>query len=317
VNLDLDGVRLRYSTAQLLARLDDPATVVFFAWPGIEPEFVFEGIAATAVEASGAQVIAEHGSVIVTAMKPGSGAAIRLRTPSGKTLQIVLLSRDQARQTWKATIAGRDRLLLSPADLWFEGDRVQIRSRVVTALRAGVYPPLQHAPAAMPVSGHDGIFTVYAASVAAKNITVKAEKTMAGAPSIPVKIGGDVALPPPAGAWERAARWRISIPALTAPQVAAVFLRFKYTGDTARLYSGRRLVTDDFYRGAPWEIGIWRTGEINQSLELDLRVLPLRKDAPIHLPAGAWPAFPASGEVADLQSVTAILEYQAVLDAGQ
>lgn len=316
VNLDLDGVRLRYSTAQLLVRLDDPATVVFFAWPGIEPEFVFEGIASTAVEAAGAQVVTEHGSVIVTAMKPGSGAAIRLQTPSGKPLQIVLLSREQARHTWKATLAGRDRLLLSPADLWFEGDRVQLRSRAVTALHAGVYPPLEYAPAAMPVSGLDGLFTVYAASVAAQSIVVKAEKTAAGAPSIPVKIGGGVALPPPAGAWEQAARWRIRIPSVTAPQVAAVFLRFQYAGDTARLYSGQRLVTDDFYHGAPWEIGLWRTGELKNAQDLDLRLLPLRKDAPIHLPAGAWPAFPVSGEVADLKSVTAIPEYQAVLDAG-
>lgn len=317
VNLDLDGVRLRYATAQLLARLDDPATVVFFAWPGIEPEFVFEGIAAQAVEAAGARVIAEHGIVIVTAMKPGSGAAIRLHTPSGKTLQIVLLSRDQARQTWKATLAGRDHLLLSPADLWFEGDRVQLRSRSATALRAGVYPPLEHAPAAMPASGRDGLFTVYGASVPAQNIVVKTEKTKSGAASIPVKIGGDVALPPPEEAWEHAARWRISIPPVTAPQVSAVFLRFQYAGDTARLFSGPRLVTDDFYHGAPWEIGLWRTGGLSKPQQLELRLLPLRQDAPIHLPAGAWPAFPASGEVADLQSVTAIPEYQAVLDAGR
>jgi hypothetical protein len=132
-----------------------------------------------------------------------------------------------------------------------------------------------------------------------------------------VKIGGGVALPPPAGAWEQAARWRIRIPPVTAPQVAAVFLRFQYAADTARLYSGQRLVTDDFYHGAPWEIGLWRTGELKNAQDLELRLLPLRQDAPIHLPAGAWPAFPASGEVADLSSVTAIPEYQAVLDAGR
>jgi hypothetical protein len=48
--------------------------------------------------------------------------------------------------------------------------------------------------------------------------------------------------------------------------------------------------------------------------ELELRILPLRKDAPIYLPAGARPSFPATGEVAVLNGVQVIPEYEAVAD---
>ena len=38
--------------------------------------------------------------------------------------------------------------------------------------------------------------------------------------------------------------------------VGEVILRIAYQGDVARLYAGKRLITDDFYHGAPWEIGL-------------------------------------------------------------
>jgi hypothetical protein len=45
VNLEVGEATLCYATAQLVSKLDDPATLVFFAWPGIAPEFAFDGIA--------------------------------------------------------------------------------------------------------------------------------------------------------------------------------------------------------------------------------------------------------------------------------
>ena len=85
-----------------------------------------------------------------------------------------------------------------------------------------------------------------------------------------------------------------------------LLLGIDYVGDIARVYAGDRFVTDDFYHGAPLEIGLWRTGR-----DLELRVLPLRGDAPIYLPAGA--RIPAGAVAVELKSVKVIPEYETTL----
>jgi hypothetical protein len=142
VNLDLGGATLRYATAQLAAKLDDPATLVFFAWPGIAPEFAFDGTGAESIDAPHAQMTSEAGRVLVDGLKTGTDVAMTIRTPGGKTVTVVLLSRAQARQMWKAELNGKERLLLSPADLWFDREQIHVRSRDAGAMQVGIYPPL-------------------------------------------------------------------------------------------------------------------------------------------------------------------------------
>ena len=111
---------------------------------------------------------------------------------------------------------------------------------------------------------------------------------------------------PPEEAFAHSAAWKIHVPAVEIGQAGGLLLGIDYVGDIARVYARDRLVTDDFYHGAPLEIGLWRTGQ-----DLELQVLPLRGDAPIYLPPGA--RISASAEAAELKSVKVILEYEATL----
>jgi hypothetical protein len=43
---------------------------------------------------------------------------------------------------------------------------------------------------------------------------------------------------------------------------------------------------------------------------LQLSITPLRKDAPIFLEPGSWPSFPASNQVADVEQIRLIPEYE-------
>jgi hypothetical protein len=87
-----------------------------------------------------------------------------------------------------------------------------------------------------------------------------------------------------------AARWSIRVPDINLDAVSEVFLRITYQGDVARLYAGKRLITDDFYHGVPWEISLRNIAVADRKQGLELQILPLRQDAPIYLAAGAWPA---------------------------
>jgi len=145
VNLDLGGVPLEYATAELVCRLAEPATVVFSAWPGLTPEFAFP--ASAVIEAPGARIVREGGQVYVTGVAPRPGVAIRVALPGGRRMQLVVLTREQALNLSKATLAGRERLVLSPADVYFNSDGIHLGSRDTKNLQAGVYPALGRIPA--------------------------------------------------------------------------------------------------------------------------------------------------------------------------
>jgi hypothetical protein len=94
--------------------------------------------------------------------------------------------------------------------------------------------------------------------------------------------------------------------------VGEVLLRIDYRGDIARIYAAGRLITDDFYHGTPWEIGLRGIPAADLEKGLALEILPLRQDAPIYLAAGARPTIPPDGQVASLRGVRVLPVYQAV-----
>jgi hypothetical protein len=91
-----------------------------------------------------------------------------------------------------------------------------------------------------------------------------------------------------------------------------VFLRIAYQGDIARIHAGGRLITDDFYHGAPWEIGLQDISAADLKEGLDLQILPLRADAPIYLAGEARPAIPPKEQIVRLTDVRAVPEYRVV-----
>jgi hypothetical protein len=92
-----------------------------------------------------------------------------------------------------------------------------------------------------------------------------------------------------------------------------MFLRITYEGDVARLYADGKLLTDNFYNGKPWVIGLDRV-PCRAWDRLELKILPLRNQAPIYLPEGARPAASASGQILNLKEVQVVPEYETILD---
>lgn len=315
VNLPVGDSLLQYSTAQLLCKLDDANTYVFFAWPGLSPEFAFVLSAGTSLEAAHARVSRQSGRVYVDSIEPGSGAAIQIHGPGGKITQIVVLTRAQALNTWKASVAGYQRLFLSAAELFFEKDRVHLRSSDSSRLTVGVFPKFRQTFSDFALLGEDGIFQSYAARVKPVTAAADVQKLSDAGPAAPVQMGREVAMAPADAQFQNAARWMIHVPHLASAGVSNTFLHIDYQGDVARLYAGDKLITDSFYNGTPWEIGL--SGIPQQQLDrgLELKILPLRKDAPIYLPASVRSALPAGADVLNLNEVRIVPEYEAVMDA--
>jgi hypothetical protein len=140
-------------------------------------------------------------------------------------------------------------------------------------------------------------------------------------PSVPAKINPNprrsVAMEPDEGDFDRAAVWRLSFPDGAPKPDERVILRISYEGDVARLYAGKRFADDNFYKGPPWEVGLWRFASDELAAGLELRILPLRRDTPLFLERSARPSFPPAGDVLRLKAVTLVPAYAADMEVSK
>jgi beta-galactosidase len=78
----------------------------------------------------------------------------------------------------------------------------------------------------------------------------------------------------------------------------------------ARVTLNGKLLVDDFYNGNALDVGLRRYAPEILNADLEIAVLPLRKDAPIFMAPSARPDFGAAGSVVDLQGIEIIPHYQ-------
>ena len=301
-NLELNGLTLRYATAQPVCLLQDSGVpcYVFAARGGIAAEFCFDPDDLTFV--TGASVDA-HGLLNdVEAGKP-----VTLIGEDGPRARLLLLDQRQALQCWKASIWEGERLLLSPAGLLIDGDTLSLRAEDPADLWFSVYPAPAHAGQGLA----DGAFTRYTFSAAEKSITVSARQIQAAGPARVVPIGAQgVAQQPEDADFNLAEMWEVRLPPHALEGVADILLRIDYAGDAARAYLGGRLMADDFYNGRTWEIGLKRFAPQVLEQGLTLKFLPLRQDAPIYIAPEHRPAFDSSGEALQVRGITAAAVYE-------
>ncbi len=325
VNLDLGGTTLRYATVEPLCRISDGKveTIAFFAWPGMPADFAFRLAAGERIEASSARVSREGDLAYVEGVEPGLAAALRIAHAGGRETQLLVLPRAQALDLSRARLGGRDRLVLSRAGAWFDGDKVFLASRDSAALEAGIFPAFERAPVGFRADRRDGVFQRYVstARVAANPVSARITRVKNAAPSMPAKLNPNprrhVAMEPDDADFDRAAVWHLDFPADAIADPARKFLRIDYEGDVARIYAGDRFDNDNFYKGVPWELGLWRFTPEELRRGLDLKILPLRADTPLFLERSARPAFPGGADALALKSATIVPEYSAVLNAGR
>lgn len=309
-HLDLGGVTLIYATAQPVCAVEDSDArcVVFAETPGVPAEFVFDGDGIS-VESAAGEVTITDGRIRVRHVRPGTDAALRLRCANGASLYILLLDEPQSLACWKGTLAGRERIFLTRAGLTLDGDEIRLSAEEPTDLTVAVFPapPSLAATAGTP----DGLFHRFTPPRPPARVTeARVEPVWAAGPARRVLPGSaGVAEAPSDEDFAGAGVWRITL----LEDTDAERLRIRYVGDAARLYLDSELLTDNFYNGNPFEIGLRRYAPDIYRKELLLKILPLRRDAPIYLPEDAWPDFGSAESALDLAGVEVIGDYETLL----
>ncbi len=316
-NLDLGhGINLAWASAQPVTAVDDGKikTVFFAATPNVPPRFAFTGTG-VAVQAMSGDVSKGRDGIIARNVSPGTGVALKVTGSDGQTVQLVVLDDATSLTLWKERWLGRDRAFLTQAGLVVDGDNLRLTSTKLSDLTVGVYP----APTAIEAAGQtiedkmDGIFESFAPPAPAA-VSPKAtfeEVQMAGPPrDIPTgKIDKPVATAPLDPDFAKAAVWRIHLPANIDLSLDPI-LRLHYVGDVARVTLNGKLLVDDFYNGNAFDIGLRRYAPEILKGDLEIAVLPMRKDAPIFMAPSARPDFGAADSVVDLKEIEIIPRYQ-------
>jgi hypothetical protein len=115
---------------------------------------------------------------------------------------------------------------------------------------------------------------------------------------------------PDESSFAQAGNWRVVVPPGAVNGLSDMILRVDYKGDEARLMNGSHLLTDNFYNGTEWRIGMKRFLDKGTACTLTLQVLPLSKEAPIFFDNGKSPALGKDGQAGSLQSIQALPEYE-------
>jgi beta-galactosidase len=229
-NLDLSGLHLRYATAQPLAILGTKVApvYVFFAQPGIHPEFVIDdvpGLKCSLSQESTGDFSRRDGALSIGGLNPdrqrGDSASFIL--PGGRRITILLLSQQTAQQSWKIASGIHTALIATPQQAYVDGSTITMQDLGSPEFSADLLP--QDSAHLVPTDpqlkpGHSGAdLTVSVPAGNPPGRELKPELTHAAGDPAPLPPGFKpssrprvVAAAPTDADFTRAATWTITIP---------------------------------------------------------------------------------------------------------
>lgn len=236
-NMDLNGVTLKYATAQPLAKLflDDVPHYFFYQVEGMEAEFAFERHSLASVEAEH-WTKASMNELVLWHRENEGARTINLRSSTGGAAVIVLLSRKEAENSWIGKIAGQQRLIISKANLLFDQDRIICNSIDASTINLKVFPGIGSVTASegrVNSNSPDGIFQV-------------------------LDIGLPESFPKPKFRKLTEAKWEVELDKKFPGHLSDLLMEVEYLGGMATVTREGRVLTDNLYNGELWQIGLKR-----------------------------------------------------------
>lgn len=309
-NMKLGASKLVYSTAQPIAKMQvgKELTFVFAQNIDIPADFVFEDNGMIE-DTSGANPRKRANRICFDDVKAGVETAILLKNPNDTIVRIILLDEARALAFWKGELLGKERFFLTTSGLTFQKDELQLDDEMKDRLAVSIYPaPAELALNGAPLVGKaDGVFTRFEIALPERK-PVKARLIQTRKPAVPlreIKMGkSNVAEMPVDSDFANAAQWKIVL-SETVDAQRDIYLRFPYVGDVARVYCDNELLTDNFYNGKVFEVGLRHFAPVNRE-QLKIEILPLAKNVPIYYPSSALPDFGSSAYFVDLPRVDVI-----------
>ena len=292
-NLSVDGVLIKYATAQLLTKIDNDGQPHYFFYSpeGIDPEFAIDRSSVKSIEVEEGRSC-NQGDVSYITVQPGTGSLIKLTKADGSQVSLKTLTRKQALACWRTKLWGKQRLILSKATVLGRDEFIQLQQLGSSEMAFSIYPDVEGglvSSAGNIQRSSDGIFARYEISLPQKKVALKVRRV--GKPKAVVNLPDDAM-----------------------QGLNDIFLKIDYTGDTAMAFIDGRLATDDLYDGSAWWIGLKRFVPEVLKKGMYFYFRPMYKGAPYlnDLPGESIPDL-SGGPVIEIRSIEAVPEYEVIV----
>jgi hypothetical protein len=322
-NLMLGATLLKYATAHPVCMLDNEKLSVFFYAPrGIRPEYQFDASTLCDMTVANGEVVSADGFIKVDALKPGRDCVIRFSDTSGRLIEIITLTEDDARHAYKAVLAGRECLLLTDRALmfWPDNSKIEALSLGENRFDIAVYPHLLISGAHRRDKAlADGVFTVYDLATQAweaRQPSIKLKTDMAAFDQYCRGLKRTPAGPSYSHRFDPRTQnlvFEIEWPKGLLDGVHDVLAEFDYVGNTAQVYANEILIADDYYSGKTMPFGARRHAEALGSSSFLLELTPMMPDPEIYFEPDTDIGF-AQTTHAELRGVRLTPEYRFTLD---
>ena len=171
VNLDLNGIVLRYATAQPLCKInDDEGETIWIFSQSVKaaPEFCLDAESIDKLQSVNGKMVQLKGHWLITGLEPGTNCVINITGKNGIKQKILILTTEQALQAWVLNNAGKKQFFLSGETLYLNGDVLNI---IGENNRQSIRIPGNSIVVnGMKFSGKDGIFSVYENIITQNNL---------------------------------------------------------------------------------------------------------------------------------------------------
>jgi beta-galactosidase len=322
-NLNMNGVTLKFATAQPLCKLDDnrEPLYVFFASEGISPEYVFDGVNIVSVTGIDGNVTSANKTYKVMVTKPGLSCVTTLKLKDGKTIKILTISKQQALNAWKGKAWEKERLIISPDDIQFVDDGIRAQSTGDSEFDIAVYPQMKGLTfgKSKATSRQEGIFLSYKGELPQKQASVAYKEDKTFATTLLVDTSAPASMPLYGATLTRvpgAKYWRVNVPTNALQGLGDAFLKIEYAGDTYAAYLDNKLIADDFYAGLPMTISLKQFAPKILGKELVMLVTPLSDTSKIYFEDGVRE--PLKGRnVAEIKHISIVPQYEVMVTAGK
>ncbi|MDO6412847.1 beta-galactosidase [Sphingomonas sp. BIUV-7] len=308
VNLDLDGVRLVWATAQPVTRLRDEEGaihVLLATQPGaVELAFAAAGIRSVSVPTK-----ADAAGRLLAQVLPSTDRLITIEKLDSTKVRILLLDAGSAKRIWVGDVGGTRRLVLTDADLFFSGKALVLRQRGEPHFRFSTWPLASDVSANAEITRRGTAMEASVAGPPAGSIAITSTRAPGEAP--PIEIGGPAkaAMQPLPESHRADAVWSFIVPQSALRDVEDAYLEIDYRGDIGRVSDGTTMLDDAFWDGRVWRIGLKRFAA-RLGHPWSIAIMPLRADAPIYLDERARALLPKAAQVAELRSIRLVPEYE-------
>ncbi|TXK44318.1 glycosyl hydrolase family 35 [Pontibacter qinzhouensis] len=292
-NFDLEGINLQYATAQLLTKGGDAEApfYVFFSPAGIKPEFSFTGSGFSVKALNLATVKDNKTSKLVTCSGDRSEF---LLTKGNKQVSVLVLTKETALKAYQITQNGKRGLVFSDNVVIPDNGSITLLSKGNTKFNFDVYPRLTSKASASEGSLSTGplknkSYSSYSVSVPEK--TFAAQMTKFG---------------------EK--KFAVALPDLSAG-LNDYFLQIDYTGDTGMGFIDAELVTDEFFKGTTWDIGLRNILSSTKTREMVFYFRPVYSNATYlkDLDPATVPNFENKPSILKVNSVKFVPEYRTTI----